>query len=166
MSQLYISSAATHFGDWAETYSAQLRSYPCHPSSTMTELFLNLVQKLSGIFFPMQLMYHSMCQKVILWLEKVKTWILAWFLCIWIWFCWIVRQKCLLIFGQTLLILAKVCSSWDLPLVQLRMCSTHLQKSRVLLDWGIRTLKKSANFKLFKDFQFYSRSSYFSSLAS
>ena len=148
MSQLYISSA--------EIFSAQLRSYPCHPSSTMTELFLNLVQKLSGIFFPMQLMYHSMCQKVILWLEKVKPWILAWFLCIWIWFCWIVRQKCLLIFGQTLLILAKVCSS----------CSAHLLKSRVVLDWGIRTLKKSANFKLFKDFQFYSRSSYFSSLAS
>ena len=41
MSQLYISSA--------EIFSAQLRSYPCHPSSTMTELFLNLVQKLSGI---------------------------------------------------------------------------------------------------------------------
>ena len=89
-------------------------------------------------------------------MKKVKTWIIAWFLCIWIWFCWIVRQKCLLIFGQTLLILAKVCSS----------CSAHLLKSRVVLDWGIRTLKKSANFKLFKDFQFYSRSSYFSSLAS
>ena len=154
MSQLYISSA--------EIFSAQLRSYPCHPSSTMTELFLNLVQKLSGIFFPMQLMYHSMCQKVILWLEKVKPWILAWFLCIWIWFCWIVRQKCLLIFGQTLLILTKV----DLGLVQLIICPAHLLKSRVVLDWVIRTLKKSANFKLFKDFQFYSRSSYFSSLAS
>ena len=120
--------------DWAETYSAELRSYPCHPSSTMTELFLNLVQKLSGIFFPMQLMYHSMCQKVILWLEKVKPWILAWFLCIWIWFCWIVRQKCLLIFGQTLLILANVCSSWwDIKLTQPKSALKFFRKDFYLL---------------------------------
>ena len=56
-------------------------------------------------------------------------------------------KKELLIFGQTLLILTKVCSK--------------LQCSWWELDWGIRTLKKSAKFKLFKDFQLYSR---FSSL--
>ena len=37
--------------DWAETYSAQLRSYPCHPSSTMTELFLNLFKNYQAFHF-------------------------------------------------------------------------------------------------------------------
>ena len=55
-------------------------------------------------------------------------------------------------------------SLWVLALVQLRIFSAHLLKSRMVLDWGIRTLKKSANFKLFKDFRFYSRSSLFLAL--
>ena len=101
--------------DWAETYSAQLRSYPCHPSSTMTELFLNLVQKLSGILFFLCIWSMIQSDNMSYFVGKSKTWILTWLLCIWIWFCWIVlRQKCLLIFGQTLLILASVCSSCQL----------------------------------------------------
>ena len=55
-----------------------------------------------------------------------------------------------MIFGQTLLISTKVCSRLQ--------CSWW---EKLKLDWVIRTLKKSAKFKLFKDFQFYSR---FSSL--
>jgi hypothetical protein len=39
--------------------------------------------------------------------------------------------------------------------------SAQLRSYPCQLDWGIRTLKKGAKFKLFKDFQFYSR---FSSL--
>ena len=45
-------------------------------------------------------------------IEKSKNVDFSMILCIWIWFCWIVRQKCFLIFGQTLLILTKVWSSW------------------------------------------------------
>ena len=53
-------------------------------------------------------------------------------------------------------------SLWGLRLVQLSISSAHLLKSTELkLDGGIRTLKKSAKYKLFKDFQFYSRSSCF-----
>ena len=78
--------------DWAETYSAQLRSYPCHPSSTMTELFLNLVQKLSGILFFLCIWSMIQSDNMSYFVGKSKTWILTWLLCIWIWFCWIVRQ--------------------------------------------------------------------------
>ena len=41
---------------------------------------------------------------------------------------------------------------------ELRLIQHNWDLTHATLDWGIRTLKKSAKFKLFKDFQFYWRS--------
>ena len=157
MSQLYISSA--------EIFSAQLRSYPCHPSSTMTELFLNLVQKLSGIFFSYAIDVSFNVSKSHTLIGKSKT----------------VDFSMILMYLNMILLNCEASVFWFLDKLYLFWpkcvaagifhwssweCAQLIFKRVVLLDWGIRTLKKSANFKLFKDFQFYSRSSYFSSLAS
>ena len=142
MSQLYISSA--------EIFSAQLRSYPCHPSSTMTELFLNLVQKLSGIDVSFNVSKsHTL-------IGKSKT----------------VDFSMILMYLNMILLNCEASVFWFLDKLYLFwpkcVAAAQLIFSRVEWYWieVFEPSKKSANFKLFKDFQFYSRSSYFSSLAS
>ena len=79
------------------------------------------------------------------WFDKVKMWILEWFLCIWIWFLLNWEAKVPFNFWTILLTPATVwlhCSWWD----------------KLKLDWGIRTLNLSAKFKMFKDSLFHHRS--------
>ena len=133
--------------DWAETYSAQLRSYPCQ--CTIKWFILILSKNYQAFQFSQvsEVGFNKSISHILI--RKSKKLYFSMILIILAFeydFCWI-GKHCLMIFGQTLLILTKVCS--------------RLQCSWWELDWGIRTLKKSAKFKLFKDFQLYSR---FSSL--
>ena len=72
--------------DWAEIFSAQLRSYPCHPSSTMTEFFKIWSKNYQAFLFSyvIEVWFNLSIGHTLIW--KSKNVDFSMIFCIWIWF--------------------------------------------------------------------------------